>query len=203
MNFRFPTRFGTIALFFALTGCAVPSSQTIGSASQKSAVNKTTAAAKADDDKQPLSFDPALASMPATDSTDAKKSSLADAEPIDGKDVSDFRQTGRASWYGRDFHGRRTANGERFNMNALTAAHRTLPLSSYIKVTNASTGKWVVVKVNDRGPFKRGRVLDLSYAAAKMIGLVHAGTGRVKIEGLSPQEAREARDEMFASLSSK
>ncbi|MCA8258779.1 septal ring lytic transglycosylase RlpA family protein [Burkholderia sp. AU31624] len=202
MNLRFPSRFGTIALFFALTGCAVPPSQTTSSANQKKAVDKTAAAAKADSDKQ-LNFDSALASMPAADSKDAKKSSLADAEPIDGKDVSDFRQTGRASWYGRDFHGRRTANGERFNMNALTAAHRTLPLSSYIKVTNSSTGKWVVVKVNDRGPFKRGRVLDLSYAAAKMIGLVHAGTGRVKIEGLSPQEAREARDEMFASVSAK
>ncbi|RQS19605.1 septal ring lytic transglycosylase RlpA family protein [Burkholderia sp. Bp8992] len=202
MNLRFPSRFGTIALFFALTGCAVPPSQTTSSANQKNAVDKTAAAAKADADKQ-LNFDSALASMPATDSKDAKKSSLADAEPIDGKDVSDFRQTGRASWYGRDFHGRRTANGERFNMNAFTAAHRTLPLSSYIKVTNSSTGKWVVVKVNDRGPFKRGRVLDLSYAAAKVIGLVHAGTGRVKIEGLSPQEAREARDEMLASISAK
>ncbi|MCA3863146.1 MAG: septal ring lytic transglycosylase RlpA family protein, partial [Burkholderia sp.] len=179
MNLRFPSRFGTIALFFALTGCAVPPSQTTSSANQKKAVDKTAAAAKADDDKQPLNFDSALASMPATDSKDAKKSSLADAEPIDGKDVSDFRQMGRASWYGRDFHGRRTANGERFNMNAFTAAHRTLPLSSYIKVTNSSTGKWVVVKVNDRGPYKRGRVLDLSYAAAKVIGLVHAGTGRV------------------------
>ncbi|WP_322082097.1 septal ring lytic transglycosylase RlpA family protein [Burkholderia sp. BCC1972] len=202
MNLRFPSRFGTIALFFALTGCAVPPSQTTSSANQKNAVDKTAAAAKADADKQ-LNFDSALASMPATDSKDAKKSSLADAEPIDGKDVSDFRQMGRASWYGRDFHGRRTANGERFNMNAFTAAHRTLPLSSYIKVTNSSTGKWVVVKVNDRGPYKRGRVLDLSYAAAKVIGLVHAGTGRVKIEGLSPQEAREARDEMFASISAK
>ncbi|HEF4778974.1 septal ring lytic transglycosylase RlpA family protein [Burkholderia multivorans] len=202
MNLRLPNRFGTIALFFALAGCAVPPSQTTGSASQKNAVDKTTAAAKADD-QQPLNFDSALASMPATGSDDAKKSSLADAEPIDGKDVSDFRQTGRASWYGKGFHGRRTANGERFNMNAFTAAHRTLPLSSYIKVTNASNGKWVVVKVNDRGPFKRGRVLDLSYAAAKVIGLVHAGTGRVKIEGLSPQEAREARDEMLASISSK
>ena len=110
----------------------MPPSQTTGSANQKNAVDKDAAAAKADSDKQ-LNFDSALASMPAADSKDAKKSSLADAEPIDGKDVSDFRQTGRASWYGRDFHGRRTANGERFNMNALTAAHRTLPLSSYIR----------------------------------------------------------------------
>ncbi|KVH69641.1 hypothetical protein WL40_04740 [Burkholderia ubonensis] len=201
MKFRFPSRFGTLAVFFALTGCAVPPSQTSSNTNQKNAV-RTTAAAGADNSSQ-LNFDSALATMPAADSKEAKGASLADAQPIDGTDVSDFRQTGRASWYGRGFHGRRTANGERFNMNAFTAAHRTLPLSSYIKVTNASTGKWVVVKVNDRGPFKRGRVLDLSYAAAKLIGLVHAGTGRVKIEGLSPQEARAARDEMLASISTK
>ncbi|RQR52684.1 septal ring lytic transglycosylase RlpA family protein [Burkholderia sp. Bp9126] len=195
MNFRFPSRFGTVAVFLALTGCAVQPSQTSGT-NQKNGVRTT--AANADNDKQ-LNFDSALASMPAADSKDAKSTSLADAEPIDGANVSDFRQTGRASWYGRGFHGRRTANGERFNMNAFTAAHRTLPLASYIRVTNPTNGKWVVVKVNDRGPYKRGRVLDLSYAAAKVIGLVHAGTGRVKIEGLSPQEAREARDEMLAS----
>ncbi|MGU7769449.1 septal ring lytic transglycosylase RlpA family protein [Burkholderia sp. MR1-5-21] len=201
MNFRFPSRFGTVAVFLALTGCAVPPSQTTSSANQKNAV-KTTGAANADNKTQ-LNFDSALASMPAADSKDAKSTSLADGQPIDGADVSDFRQNGRASWYGKGFHGRRTANGERFNMNALTAAHRTLPLSSYIKVTNPTNGKWVVVKVNDRGPYKRGRVLDLSYAAAKVIGLIHAGTGRVKIEGLSPQEAREARDEMLASNSLK
>ncbi|RQS04625.1 septal ring lytic transglycosylase RlpA family protein [Burkholderia sp. Bp9002] len=196
MNFRFPSRIGTVAVFLALTGCAVQPSQTTSGTNQKNWVRTT--AANADNDKQ-LNFDSALASMPAADSKDAKSTSLADAEPIDGANVSDFRQTGRASWYGRGFHGRRTANGERFNMNAFTAAHRTLPLASYIRVTNPTNGKWVVVKVNDRGPYKRGRVLDLSYAAAKVIGLVHAGTGRVKIEGLSPQEAREARDEMLAS----
>lgn len=196
MKFRLPIRFGTVAVFLELTGCAVPPSQT-SSTNQKNAV-RTTA-----DNNTQLNFDSALASMPAADSKDAKSPSLADAQPIDAADASDFRQTGRASWYGRDFHGRRTANGERFNMNALTAAHRTLPLSSFIRVTNPSNGKWVVVKVNDRGPYKRGRVLDLSYAAAKVIGLVHAGTGRVKIEGLSPQEARLARDEMLASNSVK
>ncbi|WP_259658392.1 septal ring lytic transglycosylase RlpA family protein, partial [Burkholderia pseudomallei] len=125
----------------------------------------------------------------------------ADAKPIDAADISDFRQTGRASWYGKGFHGRRTANGERFNMNEFTAAHRTLPLASYVRVTNQANGKSVVVKINDRGPFSRGRILDLSYAAAKVIGLVHAGTARVKIQGLSPEEARVARDEMLASNS--
>lgn len=99
------------------------------------------------------------------------------------------------------FHGRRTANGERFNMNEFTAAHRTLPLASYVRVTNQANGKSVVVKINDRGPFSRGRILDLSYAAAKVIGLVRAGTARVKIQGLSPEEARVARDEMLASNS--
>ncbi len=201
MNFRLPSQFGTLAVFLALTGCALPpksSDQTTGSANPKNAA-RTAAAANAD--SASLNFDSALASMPAADDKNAKRTSLADAEPIDATDVSDFRQNGRASWYGRAFHGRRTANGEHYNMNAFTAAHRTLPLASYIKVTNSSNGKWVVVKVNDRGPYKRGRVLDLSYAAAKVIGLVHAGTGRVKIEGLSPQEARVARDEMLASIS--
>jgi len=201
MNFRLPSQFGTLAVFFALTGCALPpksSDQTTGSANPKNAA-RTAAAANAD--SASLNFDSALASMPAADDKNAQRTSLADAEPIDATDVSDFRQNGRASWYGRAFHGHRTANGERYDMNAFTAAHRTLPLASYIKVTNSSNGKWVVVKVNDRGPYKRGRVLDLSYAAAKLIGLVHAGTGRVKIEGLSPQEARVARGEMLASIS--
>lgn len=139
--------------------------------------------------------------MPAAGSQDVSRQSLADAKPIDAADISDFRQTGRASWYGKGFHGRRTANGERFNMNEFTAAHRTLPLASYVRVTNQANGKSVVVKINDRGPFSRGRILDLSYAAAKVIGLVRAGTARVKIQGLSPEEARVARDEMLASNS--
>ncbi len=171
-----------------------------GSAKPKDALR--TASDTTDSGTQ-LNFDTALASMPAVDTADAARASLADAQPLDAADVSDFRQAGRASWYGKGFHGRRTANGERFNMNALTAAHRTLPLASYIRVTNQANGKSVVVKVNDRGPFSRGRVLDLSYAAAKVIGLVHSGTGRVKIQGLSPQEARVARDEMLASTAAK
>jgi rare lipoprotein A len=117
---------------------------------------------------------------------------LAEADPIsaDGPDVSSFHETGRASWYGRFFHGRRTASGERYDMHALTAAHRTLPLGSYVRVSIPATSKWVVVKINDRGPFARGRVIDLSYAAAKVLGLQHAGTARVQIEGISRQEAR-------------
>lgn len=99
--------------------------------------------------------------------------------------VSNFKQTGLASWYGRKFHGRTTASGESFDMNALTAAHRSLPLNCYIKVTNKSNGKSVVVKVNDRGPFHGNRVLDLSYGAAKQIGLTQKGVGNVTIERVS------------------
>lgn len=110
--------------------------------------------------------------------------------PFRAVDVSDFLQVGRASWYGGGFHGRRTADGSRFNMNAFTAAHRTLPLGSYLRVTNQANGKSVIVKINDRGPYARNRVLDLSYAAAKVIGVIHAGIARVKLEGLSPAEAR-------------
>lgn len=164
----------------------------------KDALRTASSVPAEDDDSKQANFDSALATMPATDTDDAKRASLADAKPIDAADVSDFRQTGRASWYGRAFHGKRTANGERFDMNELTAAHRTLPLSSYVKVINQSNGKSVVVKINDRGPFARGRVLDLSYAAAKVIGVVKAGTARVKIVGLSPEQARIARDETVA-----
>jgi rare lipoprotein A len=96
--------------------------------------------------------------------------------------VRRFSQTGVASWYGRQFHGRKTASGETFDMNAMTAAHRSLPLNCYIRVTNKANGKSVVVKVNDRGPFHGNRVVDLSYGAAKSLGITNAGTARVSIE---------------------
>lgn len=96
--------------------------------------------------------------------------------------VRKFSQTGAASWYGRQFHGRKTASGETFDMNAMTAAHRSLPLNCYIRVTTKNNGKSVVVKVNDRGPFHGNRVLDLSYGAAKQLGITNAGTAKVNIE---------------------
>lgn len=93
--------------------------------------------------------------------------------------------TGTASWYGPGFHGRRSASGEVFNQNALTAAHRTLPFGTRVRVTNLRTGQQVVVRINDRGPFSRGRVIDLSAAAASQIGLRASGVGQVQIEVLS------------------
>jgi len=89
---------------------------------------------------------------------------------------------GVASYYGRRFHGRRTANGETFDMNAMTAAHRTLPFGSMVRVTNPRNGRSVVVRVNDRGPFVEGREIDISRAAAEEIGLIRRGHGEVELE---------------------
>jgi rare lipoprotein A len=122
------------------------------------------------------------------------------ASTQDGPDVSGFKQEGRASWYGRFFSGRRTASGERFDMHALTAAHKTLPLASYVRVTNMSNDKSVVVKINDRGPYAHGRIIDLSYAAARKLGFHLIGTTHVKIEGLTQEEAKaEQRGDMVAA----
>lgn len=92
--------------------------------------------------------------------------------------------SGVASYYGPGFHGRRTANGERFDQNAMTAAHKTLPFGTRLRVTNPATGKSVTVRINDRGPFHGNRVLDLSKGAAAVIGMVNAGVQRVRMERL-------------------
>lgn len=94
-------------------------------------------------------------------------------------------QNGVASWYGPKFHGRQTANGERYDMNKLTAAHRTLPFNTYVRVLNRDNGREVTVRINDRGPFAKGRVIDLSRAAAKKIGMIGPGTARVSLVVLS------------------
>lgn len=96
-----------------------------------------------------------------------------------------YQERGFASWYGGKFHHRKTSSGEIYDMYLLTAAHRTLPLPSYVKVTHLGNLKTVIVKVNDRGPFYKGRIIDLSYAAAKQLGMLTQGTARVKIEVLS------------------
>ena len=100
-----------------------------------------------------------------------------------GKDTN--TKVGQASWYGRQFHGRKTASGERFNMHAMTVAHRTLPFGTKLRITCQTTGKQVVVKVNDRGPFHGNRVLDLSYGAAKALGTTQKGVSKVKYEILN------------------
>lgn len=93
-------------------------------------------------------------------------------------------QTGQASWYGKRFHGRTTASGARFDMNAMTAAHRTLPFGTEVKVINVANGRAVVVTINDRGPFVKGRIIDLSRAAAAQLGFLKKGVTKVRVEVL-------------------
>ncbi|MET0203358.1 MAG: septal ring lytic transglycosylase RlpA family protein [Casimicrobiaceae bacterium] len=97
-----------------------------------------------------------------------------------------YRERGVASWYGRKFHGQKTSTGETYDMYAMTAAHPTLPLPSYARVTNVITGKSVLVRVNDRGPFLHDRVIDLSFAAAQRIGIAQKGSGEVEVESVIP-----------------
>ncbi|MDJ0978045.1 MAG: septal ring lytic transglycosylase RlpA family protein [Erythrobacter sp.] len=111
---------------------------------------------------------------------------LATIEPPRGPTVLRSLGTGVASYYGKRFHGRRTANGERFDMNAMTAAHKTLPFGTHVRVTNRRNGKSVTVRINDRGPFIRGRTIDLSRAAAREIGLIQSGHARVTMEVVEP-----------------
>ena len=101
-----------------------------------------------------------------------------------------YKVQGRASWYGKKFHGNSTANGERYNMYGMTAAHPTLPLPSYARITRVSTGKSVVVRVNDRGPFLNDRVIDLSYVAAYKLGMLGPGSAEVVVERITPDQIR-------------
>jgi len=94
-------------------------------------------------------------------------------------------QVGIASYYGREFHGKRTASGEIYNMRKYTAAHRTLPFGSIVRVTNLSNGRSIKVRINDRGPFVKSRIIDLSYGAARKLGIIESGIAKVRIDVLS------------------
>jgi rare lipoprotein A len=100
-----------------------------------------------------------------------------------------YKARGIASWYGKRFHGKKTSNGETYDMYSMTAAHTILPLPSYVKVTNPANGRWVIVRVNDRGPFKHSRIIDLSYAAAYKLGYINKGSTLVEVEAIDPDNA--------------
>ncbi|WP_284506951.1 septal ring lytic transglycosylase RlpA family protein [Caballeronia sp. GAFFF1] len=121
----------------------------------------------------------AAAPVPSSSPSSLPDTAFDDASP-------GFRQVGEASYYSRKFQGRRTASGERYDLHALTAAHRTLPLGTYVRVSNLSRTKSVVVRINDRGPFVKTRVIDLSFAAASVLGLQQAGRARVVLEPVTP-----------------
>ncbi|WP_028238631.1 septal ring lytic transglycosylase RlpA family protein [Stutzerimonas azotifigens] len=108
-------------------------------------------------------------------------------------DARRYVETGTASWYGTKFHGQATANGEEYDLYGMSAAHKTLPLPSYVKVTSLENGRSVILRVNDRGPFYSDRIIDLSFAAAKKLGYAERGTARVKVEGIDPQQWWAAR----------
>ena len=99
-----------------------------------------------------------------------------------------FVQTGLATWYGKRFHKQKTSNGEVYDMYAMTAAHTTLPIPSYAKVTNLKNNKWVIVRINDRGPFHSDRIIDLSYTAAYQLGFVNQGSAQVRVERVFPKK---------------
>lgn len=109
--------------------------------------------------------------------------------PPPAANTAPFSQVGLASWYGSNFNRKRTAEGERYDMNALTAAHRTLPLNSLVRVTNLDNGRSVIVRINDRGPFARGRIIDLSAKAARELGMKDEGLARVHLELVNDGQA--------------
>jgi rare lipoprotein A len=122
-----------------------------------------------------------------TEETPSPRYKVGDPYPIDGiwyypAENYEYEETGIASWYGPQFHGKRTANGEIYDMNTLTAAHRTLPMPSFVRVTNLGNGRSLILKVNDRGPFARNRIIDISRRGAQLLGFHDAGTARVRIQ---------------------
>lgn len=102
--------------------------------------------------------------------------------------AKNYDEVGVASWYGSKFHSHYTSNGERYNMLAMTAAHKSLPLPTYVQVTNLKNGRQVIVKVNDRGPFEANRIIDLSYVAAKKLGMLGHGTAHVRVRTITPED---------------
>jgi rare lipoprotein A len=118
------------------------------------------------------------------------------------KSSQGFKERGVASWYGNKFHGRKTSSGEKYNMYAMTAAHKTLPLPTYVEVSNLENGRQIIVKVNDRGPFHQNRIIDLSYVAAKKLGITRKGTGLVEVRAINPSEPYRASTVSTASIGS-
>jgi len=136
----------------------------------------------------PAHLPPTELSLPAP--SDQKKPATQKPYAINGvrytpiASAKDFVQTGIASWYGKKFHGRKTSNGETYNMYAMTAAHKTLPMDTWVSVHNLKNNRKIVVRINDRGPFVTGRVIDLSYTGASRIGILGCGTEKVRVTAL-------------------
>ncbi|WP_233212399.1 septal ring lytic transglycosylase RlpA family protein [Collimonas sp. PA-H2] len=166
-------------------------------ASPAAVAAQTVAAAAVDDD--------AAAAATQHEMTTPSPSSEC-AAPADDKTTADEDapkkpvQRGTASWYGAKLHGRKSASGERFNMHAMTAAHPSLPLHSWVLVRNVGNGKMAILKVNDRGPFHSKRILDVSYSAAKQLGFASKGTARVEVRPLSRSEMSQVKAQIAQGI---
>jgi len=158
-----------------LTACGAPKAAKVD-VPPPPAISEAEQPAESADSSEPESTEPSARTTKAAPDRDALKIP-ANAKPL-------FVETGLASWYGAPYHNRRSSNGEVYNMHAMTAAHRTLPLGSVVRVTNLKTGHSAIVRITDRGPFVQGRILDLSQAAAKKVDVVGAGLALVRLEVL-------------------
>ena len=143
-------------------------------------------------DNAPASFDAVADAVPRAEPLHRfanRPYTVFGREYVPATGLRPYKERGIASWYGRKFHGEKTSMGEIYDMYGMTAAHPTLPLPSYARVTNVATGASVVVRVNDRGPFLHNRVIDLSFAAASKLGIAQKGSGEVEVEAIIPREA--------------
>jgi rare lipoprotein A len=170
---------GTLLVFFLLTACS-----SNGAFAKKEKVNQKAGAFNNASDKEEYTYDDEAVSNsdPESRYSSNGKSGKIREENIkddDQSEIDNYYQKGNASWYGREFHGRKTASGEKYDMNKLTAAHKTLPFGTKIIVKNLENDKTISVTVNDRGPYRDDRILDLSYAAAKKLGIVASGEANV------------------------
>lgn len=180
-----------------LAGCAaVPGEPPAGGQSGLQASKPAAPAVKVADPRDNPDAWGTLSFRGTQDSSSLKLDENTDTSPGLRADLGTFEQRGLASWYGRGFHGRRTASGERFDMNAFTVAHPSLPLQSWVLVRNLSNDRVVVAKVTDRGPYHGKRILDMSYAAAKRLDFVKRGSTQVEIRRLSRAEVEALRPEL-------
>lgn len=171
-------KFGLIAVFIALSGCSTSLTTVV---SQKDGAPTTSVDARSLPDITP---EPVIRTNAGNKSPYTVLGKTYEVLPSS----HGFVQEGTASWYGRKFHGRPTSNGERFDMFGMTAAHKSLPIPTYVEVTNLDNGRKVVLRVNDRGPFHSERNIDLSWGAAAKLGFADQGTARVRVVALDPDD---------------
>lgn len=196
--------FGTVALLALLAGCAGGGGgsrpETAGSEDAAEATTSSTGRYSMSKDAYP-DLPPDVSDVPDAEPREEARAASGNRPVYEvwGKsyrvldDPRGYRNEGTASWYGEKFHGYTTASGEIYDMYKMTAAHRSLPLPTYARVTNPDNGRSVIVKVNDRGPFHEDREIDLSYAAAARLDILGRGTGRVEVEAIDPVAWRAER----------